>query len=238
MATEANNYSERIPRVLLIKFLDSIYEKNFRMGKLYMNPIKYFQIVEEEKLSKVRRDETDGVTASFDAKKATLEINGCQVNGLRGRINFFPPHIENINIFCMTGLSTREIISPNKKILFSDKFKTFGDKAILIKPDCVPEFMSRIRTAIYKRKYLYACPGEPYIFTHVDYEKDDYNGSMGVFKKFNNFQWQREWRIALYRHTKKPSSKPLILSIGSINELCMTIDTEQLVNNGFDLIYH
>ncbi|MCW8471350.1 hypothetical protein OQJ19_11910 [Fluoribacter gormanii] len=229
-----NIYKERTQIGLFIKFTDSEYVESFKKGKLHLKNIGYFNKLEESSNFQIRKDELEGVAASFDSTGASFTMDGIPLNVI-DRMNLRHSSSQNINIFCMTAIPRIKLHHSNEKITFSDKFIEFGDKAIIIKPQYTIKFMDKVKKALLRRKNLYACPDEPFIFTHVDYEKKDYSGRMGVFRKLNIYEWQSEWRIAIYRDLKKPNFKPITLSIGNIEDLCFTVDTVDLIKYGLGL---
>ncbi|HCD9406803.1 TPA: hypothetical protein NGG73_003233 [Legionella pneumophila] len=227
-----NIYKERGQIGLFIKFTDSNYVESFKKGKLHMKNIGYFNSVEES--TQTRKDELEGVAASFDSTGATFTMDGTPLSVI-DRMNLRHSSSQNINIFCMTGIPLMKLHHSNKKLTFVDRFIELGDKAIIIKPQYTIQFMGMVKKALLRRKKLYACPDEPFIYTHVDYEKMDYSGRMGVFRKLNKYEWQSEWRIAVYRDLKKSNFKPITLSIGNIEDLCFTVDTVDLIKYGLGL---
>lgn len=228
-----NVYKERGQLGLFIKFTDSKYVESFKKGKLHMENIGYFNKLAESSNFQTRKDELEGVAASFDSTGATCTMGGIPLSVV-DRMSLRHSSSQNVNIFCMTGIPLLKLNHLNKKLTFSDKFIELGEKAIIIKPQYTIQFMNKIKKALLKRKNLYACPDEPFIFTSVDYEKIDYSGRMGVFRKLNMYEWQSEWRIAVYRDLKKSNFKPITLSIGNIEELCFTLDTVDLIKYGLD----
>lgn len=229
-----NVYKKREQLGLFIKFTNSEHVESFKKGKLHMKNIGYFNKLEESSNFQTREDELEGVAASFDSTGATFSMSGIPLSVI-DRMNLRHSSSQNINIFCMTGIPLIKLHHSNKKLTFSDKFIEFGDKAIIIKPQCTIQFMDKVKKAILKRKNFYACPGEPFIHTSVDYEKMNYSGRMGVFRKLDIYEWQSEWRIAVYRDLKKSNFKPITLSIGNIENLCFTLDTIDLIKYGLGL---
>ena len=134
----------------------------------------------------------------------------------------------------MTGIPVEELHFSKKKVNFSPQFQEFGNKAIIIRPECLPKFIEKIHKAINKKEHYYACPGEPYVHTHVDYEEESFSGRMGIFRKLKIYEWQREFRLAIFRDLERPNSRPITLNIGSIEKLCIIVETSDLIANGLN----
>jgi hypothetical protein len=64
--------------------------------------------------------------------------------------------------------------------------------------------------------------------THVDYEEENFSGRMGIFRKLKIYEWQREFRLAIFRDLKRPNSRPITLNIGNIEKLCIIAETSDL----------
>ncbi|WP_298625318.1 hypothetical protein [uncultured Legionella sp.] len=151
------------------------------------------------------------------------------------RMNLRHSSSKNINILCMTGIPLEEPHFSKRKVIFSHQFQEFGNKAIIIKPECIATFLEKIHKALNKKEYYYACPGEPYLHTHVDYEEDSFSGRMGIFRKLKTYEWQHEFRLAIFRDLKRSNPRPIILNIGNIEKLCIIAETSDLIKNGIEL---
>lgn len=71
-------------------------------------------------------------------------------------------------------------------------------------------------------------------FGKVDYLPNDYNGNMNSFTKLEEYEWQKEWRIAILDPTRH-EPVPTTLKIGDIKSITKVYDTEFLISEGFKI---
>lgn len=68
------------------------------------------------------------------------------------------------------------------------------------------------------------------IASPVEYvDRDKHHGPIGIFRKFQQYSWQHEWRIAIKQNFSKYAYKNF--KIGSIKDICIVTDTDELINN-------
>lgn len=176
-----------------LKFSKKEYLEEFRKGKLYMNNLNYFKTFEK---SEEIKDEDEGIKKFFP--KGKYEISFTPYNSEKAfkttpisdgvmRTNEY----DDINIFCMYTIY-EEHLSSDFKISLSEKIKkdkNYDHYLFITEP---AEFIKRINCSIKKIKptYFHQRP--------VEYmNKKEHYGEMGLFKKFNNYEHQNEFRIAI-----------------------------------------
>jgi hypothetical protein len=209
---------------LFIKFLSSQYLNSFLIdGLIYMNPIKYFIDLEEKEFIG-KKDQNEGLAASFLANQIIVKINNRELKDIVGRVDLRNDDDIFTNIFSLTAINDYHIYISNKKLFLSDKFIKMGDKAVVFYGKNIEEFVKRIKDVINLNKDIYSkITGK--MIEYVDY--NTHNGEMGIFKKYSNFEWQYEWRLAIKKNDQKLS--PTILKIGDINNIVSVYDTKDLI---------
>jgi hypothetical protein len=110
-------------------------------------------------------------------------------------------------LFCMFALRhTSNGFPVNKK-----NYK-FGDYALVLRDP--NEFMNRIVDKANMRLKA----------NLVEYVNKDYTGEIGLFKKFDSFAYQSEWRIACFEGEGVPTT----ISIGSIKDISIIMPSKEI----------
>jgi len=103
-----------------------------------------------------------------------------------------------------------------EKPLIDPRNYNFGDSYVCIFD--IKEFDRRITEVVMKNKLCVTRGMVEYL------DRQTYNGKMGVFKKFNNYQYQNE-----YRYVLEPGyGKPYRLVIGDISSISHIGDISEL----------
>jgi len=184
-----------------------------RDGHLFMNTLQFLRKREKKDLLRFDKDEgaihckqADGATLSMKQNDAWLKIGT-----IRGPILTSDGSEEYTNVFCMYAFmdnSVSEKIDP-KNFCFGDTY------AILTNGD---EFLLRVKKAAERE-------GLTTRHTLVEYvNRSTYNGTMGVFRKFSEFAYQSEFRIAIVSNVSGPYS----LRIGDLSDISLTGNLKEL----------
>lgn len=213
--------------VKLIKFVNKIHIDSFVCeGQLFMNTLDYFRSYEEDD-EDLRADRHEGLMASLlpSQVKITKE-DGTPIKGIIGKIETRKDIGNYINVFCMTAITEYKNLD-----LFplDPRFKKFGDTAVVIEGRDINEFMKRISVKVESDKNFGAVDSTLRIGRLVDYVSiKDHLPNMTPFNKFDNYSWQREYRIVLGREI---GEGPLIdFNIGDISNIVTVTSTEKLIN--------
>ena len=220
---------------LLIKIMKEEYVASFvNEGVLYANTIGFFRSYEDESVA-VRGDENEGLSASFQAKNIKLEFAGITAEGLIDTVDLRYDYEDETNIYCMTAISVDDILNAGSYGMFlSKKFKEFGGKAIVIQSEDITEFMRRLKNAIKTDNNICCRLGNKFVTKNIEYvSRSSYHGAMGVFKKFDEYSWQHEWRIVFNHKTTKG---PYKLVLGPLHDLVTIVDVDSLIDNPISLV--
>ncbi|MFM5831098.1 hypothetical protein ACET54_11920 [Aeromonas veronii] len=220
---------------LLIKIMKEEYVASFvNEGVLYANTIGFFRSYEDESVA-VRGDENEGLYASFQAKDIKLEFAGITAEGLIGTVDLRYDYEDETNIYCMTAISVDDILNAGSDGMFPSKnFKEFGEKAIVIQSEDITEFMKRLKNAIETDNNVSCRLGNKFATKRIEYvSKSSYHGAMGVFKKFDEYSWQYEWRIVF---NQKATKGPYKLVLGPLHDLVTIVDVDSFIDHPISLV--
>ncbi len=186
----------------------------YSKGELYLNTFKYFEALEncgdgradKNEYSK-RHYSGDGIighTFTFSSGDKTLTFKG----GVE--VKSITEKEENINkythLYCLSAIDVDWSIK-NNLIINPKNFAPQKDYVVFIhKPD---EFYKKLYKTLTKVKRLKKNFRLDYI-EYVDPLK--YSGDMGCFKKFNEYEYQNEYRLAI----KFLNYEPQRIYIGSL----------------------
>lgn len=174
-------------------------------GHLYMNTLAYFSRHEADSL---RCDRDEGIGHCFQADVAELrtEIDGqwATVGTISGAVRWSDNTTRAANVFCMyafRGSHAEGLIDP-RNLAFGDTYVIFtqGD-----------EFLRRVRSVADEAGLRLVDGLVEYVDRHT------YSGPMGIFRKFSEFAYQSEFRIALLPGTGIPYS----LRVGDLSDIAL-----------------
>jgi hypothetical protein len=196
----------------LMKFGEAKYMADLlTRGDLYMQSVEFFRRLEGDL---VRGDRHEGATYCRQPDRTVFEVRQgtewFKVEGIVGPIVFRegPPITGNIySMFALTdGHAEAAFEGRSKTFVDVDKL-AFGDTVVVFTN--ADEFLRRVQAAA-------AAQGLELRYDLVEYvDPASYMGPMGPFRKFSPLAYQSEFRIL----TKPESATPLILSLGSLEDI-------------------
>lgn len=199
----------------LFKFGKNVHIEEFcTLGRLYMKSLCDFRRIEADA---VRSDRKEGTHWTFpsDQVKLQMEINGVfqDIPEISGPIRYSRDRDQSINVFCMYALRRKD-----PQTLIDPKNFGFGDTYILLKDG--DEFLRRVRNSPVPQ-------GQQLSWQLVEYVAPaTYSGHMGAFRKFNSFEYQSEFRVAMVPGRGEAFS----LDIGDLSDIT-TVGKLSEVNN-------
>lgn len=215
----------------LIKFGKEKYIKSFQNGILYMNPLSYFKGIEEQDRS--RGDKNEGLHRYIQPEFANIKIGDHVIdnNDITKPVEIRRDKEQGANLFCMHAIDFKRLKNNEFKLKLKREMHEFGDTGLIVL-DCL-EFFNRINTAIFlKNKKLYNKAIEPLGDRLVEYvDKKTYSGRMGLFKKFEDYNYQNEFRIALdVPESLLDTNDVFKLNIGDISDITKLFKTSEFEN--------
>jgi len=156
-------------------------------GLLYMNTLEHFARREE---NAVRADANEGIWLSYPAEtvklgfKVKIQDEYVPIPGLVDTVKWHQRDSLKANVFCMYGLR-----ASNAEALVDPRNFQFGDSFVLLKDG--NEFMRRAREAAHAVGQAMRIHSVEYVNRHA------HIGEMGPFRKYSEFAYQSEVRLAL-----------------------------------------
>ena len=218
------------------------YADEFVRGKMYVNRLSYFKKLEN---LDGRGDELEGaIVAQLDGLVITMKITEpstgaveeftIPVEDLAAPPIISPEWFDYINVYCMYAGHNgdfAEVTSSNlqefrRHLQIPKDNELLGRQAVFIID--TPEFLRRVKTAadregyrIYGRLVTYYDPeiGTPPLRSNVE----------TIFHKRKEYEYQREFRIALYTGTVGCSA--ITLDIGDISDIAIQMDTIETIKH-------
>lgn len=216
----------------MIKFMEKQYIKSFlEEGLLYMNNIKFYREYEEKN---VRGDIYEGLSATLSPNQVFMKWGEVEFKSLVGKIDIRREADDNINIYSMSMIRLIDVLDTVKNELkLSESFASFGDSCIIISGENIPVFFERLKKALHESKNIAPIIKDKFA-TKVEYvNRKNFHGEMTIFQKFNEYNWQYEWRIAL-RQSK--TGHPYELRLGSLKDIAQVYDADELLAESIKMI--
>ena len=213
-----NNKSETNRKFALIKFGEYKYmQQLYEEGHLFFNTFKFFK--ELEKKEDGRGDKNEYVSAHYAGEKiSNISINFIPRDNpnqgfiAKGGIDFKMTTLDYGNDKKFTHLYSLSSIDinwalQNDIIIDERNFAEKKDYAVFIYN--FDEFANRVENKIKE------FPDYNYEFKEIEYvDRNTYFGEMGAFRKFNDYAYQSEYRIANF--FQGDITTPKSLYIGSL----------------------
>lgn len=197
----------------LIKFGQYRFMKElFDNGSIYMQRLRKFNDIEHEQIG----DKNEGVSHAFQPDKTIIKVNDWEVEGIVGPIRIVENLAYNPLIFCLYGFTDDCIDEGNNHI--DARCCEFGDYAVVITD--VNKFYQMIRDAL---KKLGKGVMEAQLVEYVSYKK--YHGEMGVFRKYDCFSHQSEFRFVYEENGSAPTDT---LKIGCLNGVAILCPSDRV----------
>lgn len=216
---------EKKTPMLLIKFMDEEYvDKFINEGLLYMNTADYFKKY-ESKDPALRGDIHEGLTESLLPEEIIMTVNGRVITQATQKIDMCPLDLDQVNIYCMAIINHEEIVAAGENgLTLSKDFEKFGNKAVVIFNRDIIRFINLIKNAIEANSSLCATDEENILANTVSYvSRQEHHSKLNIFNKFKEYEWQREWRVAVKNVHK---SGVLELKIGNLSGMAQVLDTK------------
>lgn len=209
----------------LLKFGKQPHIKSLQEGTIYMNPVNYFEKIEG---NKIIGDKEEGLSLHLQPDDITVKIDDHIIDNedIVSPISVRRYKDQNANIFCMYAISLKEVVENNFEFKLDRRVKQFGDKCLVIMNG--EEFVNRIKKAV--KKINSKATWYEKEMGLVEYvERDNFHGQVGVFKKFNEYEYQNEFRIALRVSKELRGEKgEFKLEIGDISDISIICDTDEI----------
>lgn len=235
----------------MIIFLVKIYQSAehadaFVGGTMYANRLSYFKKI----------GDTGGVRGDADEGAIFLSQNGLFINlwrqdstkgeadkivisenDLAAPVVIHPRWWDHLNLFCMyaghTGsfdrLTDQNLHEFRQHLLIPDDCVELGTHAVVITN--TPEFFKRVKVGVERMGYRVWGRLVKYYDADVGMEPT-YRDMESLFLKRKEYEYQKEYRLAI--DTDTIGTNPICLDIGSIEDISIRINTED-INRGLKI---
>lgn len=212
---------------VFFKFMKEEHLKSFlNEGLLFMNTLGFFKGYEEDEKEYLRGDKDEGLRSTHDADLTAVTWNGVNIP-CSGTIKTSYAEVEKINLYCLTAISGKDIISSkNNEFYLPSRFTEFGEKTIFIKRADL--FFSRIKKALKEDDNIILFEGNKLGQQVKYFDKKSHHCSLGVFAKSSDYSWQKEWRLAFQRIEGEGAIE---LRIGNLKDVVEVIDTKEAIKH-------
>jgi len=178
-------------------------------GCIFCNTIQFFQKTEQNSQRYDPDEALDYYFPGNQIKSLSFQGEKFEPTGVKSiaiRLN----EKQYTHIFSLTAICLNTV--KESDFDFNERFwKDFGDHiAVVVNSE---KFIQHLLQKL-KSENL------PYKAGLVEYvNANEEAGEMGVFKKFSNFAWQKEFRIAICAPNLSKKNKPLILHLGDLSSV-------------------
>lgn len=210
----------------LIKFgteehMSAFYKK----GLLYLNTIEYFRLLEEEEY--MRGDSYEGTTMVSNLRNVQVFVQDGDEERLLGEASHF--HLRSFkeqikgNLYCMYAIHPGVI--KDREFKLDNRIADFGTHFVQLKAGVNETFCKKVFAALKKLNLNVFCAS---LVSYYDHEAEVYN-TVDIFMKRKSFEFQNEFRFFVHQDL----AQPLLLEIGSIEEIAEMGETKSLINRTF-----
>lgn len=176
-------------------------------GTIFMNTVEYFRNLEDKGDI---GDKDEGLELCHQSGRVSAKITTpdgqsillTEENGLTGQILTRINAVDSQNIFCMYAIKYC-----GKKLAVDMRNLVFGDTYVCITNGRL--FLERLRAAAAKAKVCISGGFVEYV------PRDGHHGKMGIYRKFNSYSYQNEYRFVL----SPGFSTPYSLVLGDISDI-------------------
>lgn len=209
-------------RVYLLKFFENKqFQNEFLEGKLYMNTLKFFK--DGELLDIARTDKLEAVQAHMTPDLMQIGMLNIPKSEC-GIMTINTTKYDLCNVLCLYTLCKE---TQDGVTIIDDKIKNFGDYCVCITD--IKEFLKRVVRATDKNDFVCHHMKVNYINKNLEYKIKE---KEVPFTKFDNFNYQREFRVAI--NTKRNMNQHYILEVGSLKDIAF-ISTIYKINDDLNL---
>jgi len=189
-------------------------------GLLFMNPVKYFQQVEDNSL---RGDKEEGIGSLHQINNLSILHEGKEIarSHKSSQLRLYDNELQG-TIYSMVSVSSLDhlpVVGERQPINLDSRVADFGKHSLIIfNPG---EFIRRVISTAEKRKL-----DVEYGFVKY-YDPKNYDGKLSIFHKAKTFEHQKEFRF----YVKKKSFRPRILRVGNISDISTLFPITKLISN-------
>jgi hypothetical protein len=202
------------------KYLEPFYNE----GLMYFNTVNYFAKLENDECI---GDSYEGVDSLFHSENISVKMTPPGMDeiilnsetGLIGDLRISSEKTMISNLYSISAITWRYLLEKN---LFTEEFVQFGDSAVVITHP--KEFINRFYNAMKTQDYSYT-------MGLVKYYDKNHEGEIGIYKKREQYKFQKEYRINIHRY----DNNPFVINIGSIKDISFISDSLKVYQMPFEI---
>ena len=201
--------------IALLKYAKEQHISSVIEGKLYLNSLRFYQ-EHYEGAPDGQIDSDEGLKAQYQPQYIKIAHNGIHIGEVLSPVKV-RQELPAIFTFCSSAITKHDVAEGYRP---SERLREFGSKIVFITD--FDEFLRRVSLAVNTsyESVIYSVPGlNGKITGMVEYVQSDHHGEMGVFTKFDKFEYQREWRIAFV--AEGVDKDYFILDIGDLSDITL-----------------
>lgn len=184
-------------------------------GTIYMNTIEYFRKLEDKEL---RGDSYEGASKVINSHSGTLKFPNIEREFNYRKIHLVKAFKEVLgNIYSLYCISSHGFSNP-LDFKLDKKNKRFGTHCVIIKDN--QYFLDALERELINQGLKYKHGFVNY------YDKETKNGSLTLFDKPTDFEYQKEFRF----YVENDQLKPIILRLGSLKDFAELISMEDALS--------
>jgi len=201
----------------LLKFTKTEYVTSMRKGRLWLKPLAFYQ--EHYEGAPVGQiDPNEGLSACYQPEYARLLLNGVSIAEFHSPIKV-RQKLPTIFAFCALAVTKKDIECNPTGFSLDERLRAFGEKVVVITD--FDKFQRRVNSAV-NNCSIRSVPGlEGRISGLVEYVPRNYHGEMGPFRKFDEFAYQREWRLAFI--AENCLEDHFVLDVGNLDDITLEV---------------
>ena len=211
-------------------FEKECYVNSFMQGKLYLNSLPFFKNLEKDN-DEGRSDRYEGSSLILQPKFVNASFGGFDIpqHDFAGPIIGQPDELNLYHVLCLHAVHGNDFTNPShenidglkKHMQISDKCRQFGDFVVMVTDAAA--FFRRIKSAADSQSYRrYKSLVQYY---NPDTFHGQFDGVEAIFRKRDEYKYQREYRIAI-KTGKGPD--PITFDIGDISDITTRYDIDSI----------
>lgn len=206
----------------LLKFGQKEHLETLLNGQLYLKSIRHFK--ENGKDDIGRYDKNENLTDVWRQPyfKGRLLFDNVEIATIGNMNIYIPEHDKDLFTHISSFvLSQIDLNNAGLNKLFDSKMKGFGDYVLLI------HNVSKFQELVIKASESHSEISKT-TMNKVNYiDKESFHGKVNIFNKFDDFEWQQEYRIAV-RNLDRFQEDHLFLDIGNISDIAKLLKVGDL----------
>jgi len=185
----------------------------YKNGTIYINPIQYFRILEDNEL---RGDKYEGISKITNIPGGVIENKELNIKANFVHLELRESYKEVVgNIYSLYCISSFGFPNP-LDYKFDERNLRFGSHCLMIKDN--KAFLNLIEKKLKSLNLRFRHDFVEY------YDRQTYNGKVTLFQKPKEFQYQQEFRF----YVENKTIEPIVFQIGSLKGIAKVFQSDAI----------